>query len=361
MFIHCSFGYDASIICDNNGKNIINMLMKKLLNTIPFSVLDLATVIEGKTPADTFKNSLDLAQHVEDWGYHRYWLAEHHNMISVASSATAVVIGHIAGGTKKIRVGSGGIMLPNHSPLIIAEQFGTLESLYPGRIDLGLGRAPGTDQLTAAAIRGDLRFQAAQDFPKEVLKLQAYLSADNYTSHVRAIPGEGLDIPIWILGSSTDSARLAAALGLPYAFASHFAPAQFMTAINLYRQNFKPSEHLSEPYVLACVNVVAADTDQDANRLITSLYQMFMGIVTGKRRLLQPPVDDMNDIWDVYEEEQVGQMLACTFVGNKETLKTDLQLFLDQTGVDEIMATSHIFDHTARLRSYELIAEVFKG
>lgn len=335
--------------------------MKKLLNSIPFSVLDLATVIEGKTPADTFKNSLDLAQHVEEWGYHRYWLAEHHNMISVASSATSVVIGHIAGGTKKIRVGSGGIMLPNHSPLIIAEQFGTLESLYPGRIDLGLGRAPGTDQLTAAAIRGDLRFQAAQDFPKEVLKLQAYLSADNYASQVRAIPGEGLDIPIWILGSSTDSARLAAALGLPYAFASHFAPAQFMTAINLYRQNFKPSEHLSEPYVLACVNVVAADTDQEANRLITSLYQMFMGIVTGKRRLLQPPVDDMNDIWDVYEEEQVGQMLACTFVGNKETLKTDLQLFLDQTGVDEIMATSHIFDHTARLRSYELIAEVFKG
>lgn len=335
--------------------------MKKLLNTIPFSVLDLATVIEGKTPADTFKNSLDLAQHVENWGFNRYWLAEHHNMISVASSATSVVIGHIAGGTKKIRVGSGGIMLPNHSPLIIAEQFGTLESLYPGRIDLGLGRAPGTDQPTAAAIRGDLRFQAAQEFPQEVLKLQKYLSTENKNSHVRAIPGEGLDIPIWILGSSTDSARLAAAMGLPYAFASHFAPAQFLTAINLYRQNFKPSVHLSEPYVLACVNVVAADTDQEANRLVTSLYQMFMGIVTGKRRLLQPPVDDMNEVWDVYEEEQVGQMLACTFVGNKETLQIDLQRFLDQTGVDEIMATSHIFDHVARLRSYELISEVFKG
>lgn len=333
--------------------------MKKL-NTIPFSVLDLATVIEGKTPADTFKNSLDVAQHVEEWGYNRYWLAEHHNMISVASSATAVVIGHIAGGTKKIRVGSGGIMLPNHSPLIIAEQFGTLASLYPDRIDLGLGRAPGTDQLTAAAIRGDLRFQAAQDFPREVLKLQTYLSAENNTSQVRAIPGEGLAIPIWILGSSTDSARLAAALGLPYAFASHFAPAQFITAINLYRQNFKPSEHLSEPYVLACVNVVAADTDAEANRLVTSLYQLFMGIITGKRRLLQPPVDNMNDIWDVYEEEQASQMLACTFVGSKQTLKTDLQQFLDQTGVDEIMATSHIFDHTARLRSYELMAEVFK-
>jgi luciferase family oxidoreductase group 1 len=335
--------------------------MKKLLNSIPFSVLDLATVIEGKTPADTFKNSLDLAQHVEDWGFNRYWLAEHHNMISVASSATSVVIGHIAGGTKKIRVGSGGIMLPNHSPLIIAEQFGTLASLYPGRIDLGLGRAPGTDQVTAAAIRGDLRFQAAQDFPKEVLKLQTYLSAENSTSHVRAIPGEGLDIPIWILGSSTDSARLAAAFGLPYAFASHFAPAQFMNAINIYRQNFKPSEHLSKPYVLACINVVGADTDQEANYLVTSLYQLFMGIVTGKRRLLQPPVDDMNDIWDVYEEEQASQMLACTFVGSKETLKTDLQQFLDQTGVDEIMATSHIFDHTARLRSYEIMAEAFKG
>jgi luciferase family oxidoreductase group 1 len=335
--------------------------MKRLLNTIPFSVLDLATVIEGKTPADTFKNSLDLAQQVEGWGYNRYWLAEHHNMISVASSATSVVIGHIAGGTKTIRVGSGGIMLPNHSPLIIAEQFGTLASLYPGRIDLGLGRAPGTDQLTAAAIRGEQRFQAAQDFPREVLKLQAYLSADNHTSSVRAIPGEGLDIPIWILGSSTDSARLAAALGLPYAFASHFAPAQFITAINIYRQNFKPSAHLKEPYVLACVNVVAADTDEEANKLVTSLYQLFVGIVTGKRKLLQPPVANMDDVWDVYEEEQASQMLACTFVGSKETLKNDLQQFLDQTGINEIMATSHIFDHKARLRSYQLLAEVFKG
>ncbi|ETZ21291.1 LLM class flavin-dependent oxidoreductase [Pedobacter sp. V48] len=332
--------------------------MKKLLNTIPFSVLDLATVIEGKTPADTFKKSLDLARHAEDWGYNRYWLAEHHNMISVASSATSVVIGHIAGGTKKIRVGAGGIMLPNHSPLIIAEQFGTLASLYPDRIDLGLGRAPGTDQATAAAIRGE-RIHAAQDFPGDVLRLQAYLSADNHRSSVRAIPGEGLDIPIWILGSSTDSAHLAAALGLPYAFASHFAPAQFLTAINIYRKNFKPSEHLAAPYVLACVNVVAADTDQQANKLATSLYQLFRGIVTGKRRLLQPPVDSMEGIWTDYEEEQAGQMLACTFTGSKETIKADLQQFLDQTEVDEIMATSHIFDHHARLRSYELLAEAF--
>lgn len=334
--------------------------MKKELTSIPYSVLDLATVIEGKTPADTFKNSLDLAQHAENWGYHRYWLAEHHNMISVASSATSVVIGHIAGGTKTIRVGSGGIMLPNHSPLVIAEQFGTLESLYPGRIDLGLGRAPGTDQVTAMAIRGE-RMNAANSFPQDVLKLQAYFSAENSNSSVRAIPGEGLDIPIWILGSSTDSARLAAALGLPYAFASHFAPAQFMTAIQIYRQNFKPSEHLKEPYVLACVNVVAAETDAEANKIATSLYQLFRGIVTGKRMLLQPPVDNMDDVWTEYEEEQAGQMLACTFTGTKETIANDLQQFLDQTQVDEIMATSHIFDHQARLNSYKLLSEVFKG
>lgn len=334
--------------------------MKKELTSIPYSVLDLATVIEGKTPADTFKNSLDLAQHAENWGYHRYWLAEHHNMISVASSATSVVIGHIAGGTKTIRVGSGGIMLPNHSPLVIAEQFGTLESLYPGRIDLGLGRAPGTDQVTAMAIRGE-RMNAANSFPQDVLKLQAYFSAENSNSSVRAIPGEGLAIPIWILGSSTDSARLAAALGLPYAFASHFAPAQFMAAIQIYRQNFKPSEHLKEPYVLACVNVVAADTDAEANKIVTSLYQLFRGIVTGKRMLLQPPVDNMDEVWTEYEEEQAGQMLACTFTGNKATIANDLQQFLDQTQVNEIMATSHIFDHQARLKSYKLLSEVFKG
>lgn len=333
----------------------------KALSTIPYSVLDLATVIEGKKPADTFKTSLDLAKHVEKWGYTRYWLAEHHNMISVASSATSVVIGFIAGGTSTMRIGSGGIMLPNHSPLIIAEQFGTLESLYPGRIDLGLGRAPGTDQLTAMAIRGEQRFLAAQSFPQDVQKLQTYFSDRNRNSSVRAIPGEGLDIPIWILGSSTDSARLAAAMGLPYAFASHFAPAQFLTAIKIYRDNFEPSEHLAEPYVLACVNVVAADTDAEANRLVTSLYQLFRGIVTGKRMLLQAPVDNMDEVWDVFEEEQANQMLACTFVGSKETVKQELQSFLDQTGVDEIMATSHIFDHAARLRSYELLAEVFKA
>jgi len=328
-------------------------------DTIPYSVLDLATVIEGKTPEDTFRRSLELAQFAENAGYTRYWLAEHHNMASVASSATSVLIGYIAGGTKSIRVGSGGIMLPNHSPLVVAEQFGTLASLYPGRIDLGLGRAPGTDQITAQAIRGD-RFNAAHDFPQDIIKLQTFFSEDNYASKVRAIPGEGLDIPIWILGSSTDSARLAAAMGLPYAFASHFAPAQFLTAINLYRQNFKPSAVLKEPYVISCVNVVAADTDAEANRLATSLLQFFMGVVTGKRSLLQPPVDDMSKVWTDYEEEAVSQMLGCSFFGSPETIKEQMQSFLDQTKVDEIMATSHIFEHEARIHSYELFAEVMK-
>ena len=335
-------------------------MINKQLKDISISVLDLATVVEGKKPADTFVNSVDLARHAEDWGYKRYWLAEHHNMISVASSATAVVIGHIAGGTKKIRVGSGGIMLPNHSPLIIAEQFGTLESLYPGRIDLGLGRAPGTDQLTAMAIRGD-RFTAVNNFPQEVRKLQTYFSEENKHAKVRAIPGEGLDIPIWILGSSTDSAHLAAAMGLPYAFASHFAPAQFLTAINIYRNEFKPSEYLQEPYVLSCVNVIAADTDAEANKLATSLYQMFRGIITGQRNLLQPPVDDIGSLLSGYEAEQINQMLACTFVGSKALLKEDMQSFLDQTQVDEIMVSAHIFDHQARLRSYELFAELMQA
>lgn len=328
-------------------------------NAIPYSVLDLATVIAGTTPADTFRNSLKLAQYTEKLGYHRYWLAEHHNSISVASSATSVLIGYIAGGTSTIRVGSGGIMLPNHSPLVIAEQFGTLASLYPERIDLGLGRAPGTDQATAMAIRGS-RFNAAQEFPEDVKKLQTYFSDDNRNSPVRAIPGEGIEVPIWILGSSTDSAKLAAEMGLPYAFASHFAPAQFLTAINIYRQNFKPSEYLKAPYVISCVNVVAADTDEEANRLATSLLQFFMGVVTGRRRLLQPPVDNMGDLWDAMQAEAVGQMLGCSFIGSPETIKEDLQSFMDQTRVDEVMVSSHIFDQDAKLHSYEIFASVIK-
>lgn len=328
--------------------------------TLSYSILDLATVVEGKTPADTFKRSVDLARHAEDWGYERYWFAEHHNMPSVASSATALLIGHIAEKTVKIRVGSGGIMLPNHSPLIIAEQFGTLATLYPDRIDLGLGRAPGTDQLTAMAIRGE-RFNASHDFPSDVRKLQTYLSADNSGAKVRAIPGEGTDVPIWILGSSTDSAYLAAAYGLPYAFASHFAPQQLLTAIKIYRDNFKPSAQLQQPYVMACVNVVAADTDDEAIRLSTSLKRLFKGVVTGKRELLQPPVNDMDLVWNELEEEAVYQMLAVSFIGSLATIKSDLQSFMAQTQVNEIMATSHIYDHQARLYSYQLFAEALKS
>jgi luciferase family oxidoreductase group 1 len=324
-------------------------------NEISYSVLDLATIIEGHTPADAFSRSLDLARHAESWGYKRFWLAEHHNMISVASSATSVLIGYIAGGTSKIRVGSGGIMLPNHAPLIVAEQFGTLASLYPGRIDLGLGRAPGSDQATALEIRGQ-NFYREHNFPGDVQKLQTFFSAENADAKVRAIPGEGLDIPIWILGSSTDSARVAAAMGLPYAFASHFAPAYFLEAISLYRNNFKPSKHLAAPYVMACINVVAADTDKEAERLSTSLKNMFLGIITGRRKPLQPPTDRMN--WLSQEAEAVNQMLTYAFVGGPDKLKADLGAFLETSGVNELMATSHIFDQASRLHSYELFAKM---
>jgi len=335
-------------------------MKKKILSDIPFSVLELATVAQGSTPAQTFAKSLELAQHVEKFGYKRFWLSEHHNMVSVASSATSVLIGYIASGTSHMRIGSGGIMLPNHSPLAIAEQFGTLESLYPGRIDLGLGRAPGTDQLTAMALRGDF-FNDANEFPQNVVKLQTYLSKENSNSKVRAIPGEGLDIPIWILGSSTDSAQLAAFLGLPYAFASHFAPAQFFAAIDLYRKNFKPSKHLDKPYVLACVNVIAADTDAEANKLATSLFQMFLGIVTGIRQPLQPPVESMEGIWTEYQKEALNQMLSLSFIGSAQTIKKDLQDFVDQTQIDEIMIISNVYDQKAKIHSYELFAEIMSS
>jgi luciferase family oxidoreductase group 1 len=331
----------------------------KQLSELPYSILDLATVVQDKTITDTYHNSLEIARQAEELGYTRYWFAEHHNMANVASSATSVLIGYIAGGTKTIRVGSGGIMLPNHAPLIIAEQFGTLASLYPNRIDLGLGRAPGTDQVTAMAIRGE-NFNASHYFPEDVQNLQNFFSAENSTAKVRAIPGEGIDIPIWILGSSTDSARLAAAKGLPYAFASHFAPTYFLEAIELYRRNFKPSEHLKEPYVMACLNIVMADTDEEAEYVATSVKQLFMGIVTGKRQPLQPPVHNMNTVWNDIEKEAVMQMLAYSFVGGPEKIKRDMQAFVDKTQIDEIMATSHIFDHQARLKSYRLLAETLK-
>ena len=330
------------------------------LSAIPFSVLELATVADGSTVSETFEKSLELAQYAEKFGYKRYWLSEHHNMVSVASSATSVLIGYIASGTSTMRVGSGGIMLPNHSPLAVAEQFGTLESLYPGRIDLGLGRAPGTDQLTAMALRGDF-FNNAQEFPQNVLKLQTYFSKENSSAKVRAIPGEGLEIPMWILGSSTDSAQLAGVLGLPYAFASHFAPAQFLAAIDLYRKIFRPSKRLGKPYVMACVNVIAADTDTEAHRLATSLYQMFLGIVTGIRKPLQPPVDSMDHIWTEEQKAYLDQMLSLSFIGSRETIKKDLQEFINQTQIDEIMIISNIYDQKAKIHSYELFAEIMKG
>jgi len=329
------------------------------LKNISYSVLDLATVAEGRSIADTYHKSLENARQAEALGYTRYWFAEHHNMISVASSATSLLIGYIAGNTETIRVGSGGIMLPNHSPLVVAEQFGTLETLYPNRIDLGLGRAPGTDQVTAMAIRGQ-NLNAAFHFPKDVEALQQFFSEDNYDAKVRAVPGEGLAIPIWILGSSTDSAKLAAAKGLPYAFASHFAPAYFKEAIAIYRDNFQPSAQLTEPYVMACVNIVAADTDEEAEYLATSGKQMFMGVITGRRKLLQPPVESMAGIWSVFEEAAVMEMLAYSFIGSKEKIWAKLSDFVEENGVNEIMATSHIYDHQAKLKSFRLFAEALK-
>jgi len=323
---------------------------------VTLSVLDLAMVSHGKTPADTFKNSATLARHVEKLGYKRYWLAEHHNMEGVASTATSVLIGYIASQTEHIRVGSGGIMLPNHAPLIIAEQFGTLATLYPSRIDLGLGRAPGTDQLTSQALRRDQR--AAMDFPENVTELQKYLSIENKTAAVRAIPGEGLDIPIWILGSSTDSAYLAASMGLPYAFASHFAPAQLFDAIAIYKRNFKPSKVLDKPFVIACVNVIAADSDEEGTKLATSFKKLFLGIITGKREKLNAPVEPNEDFMDPLEEAALQQMIRYSFIGGPEKIKMEIQRFLDVTGVDELMVTSPIYDHQARLRSYEILTSV---
>lgn len=322
---------------------------------IKLSVLDLAMVPFGKTPADSFRYSAELAQHTEKLGYHRYWLAEHHNMEGVASTATSVLIGHIASQTKTMRIGSGGIMLPNHAPLIIAEQFGTLATLFPNRIDLGLGRAPGTDQLTANALRRDL--SAVMDFEGNIRELQKYLSEENKTGNVRAIPGEGLEIPIWILGSSIDSAYLAASMGLPYAFASHFAPAQLFEAMRIYREHFKPSEQLQKPYAMACVNVIAADSDEEGRRLATSFKKLFLGILTGKRAKLGPP-EDPDDFMDPLEEAALQQMIRFSFAGGPEKIKMEIQRFIDVTQIDELMVTSPIFDHEARLQSYEILANL---
>jgi luciferase family oxidoreductase group 1 len=330
------------------------------LQQIEYSILDLAVITEGQSPADAIHNSRDLAQHAEGWGYTRFWMAEHHNMENIASSATSVLIGHIAEATNTLRVGSGGVMLPNHSPLIIAEHYGTLASIYPDRIDLGLGRAPGTNQATAQAIRPD-RIQQVQQFPKNVNQLQQYLSDENRTAEIRAIPGEGTNVPLWILGSSTDSAHLAAALGLPYVFASHFSPQQLHAALDVYREEFEPSRQLDEPYVMPCINVVAADTDEQAAYLATSLKQMFMGVVTGERNPMPPPVDDMDTVWNLRQKMAVEQMLKCTFIGSKETVKEELINFADQTGADEIMIASYLYDHEQRLKSHRIFAEIMNG
>ncbi len=334
-------------------------IKQKQLTDIGVSVLDLVPIVAGKTAADSFKNSLDLAQQVEKLGFTRYWLAEHHNMPGIASSATALLIGHIAGGTSTIRVGSGGIMLPNHAPLVVAEQFGTLETLYPGRIDLGLGRAPGTDQLTAMALRRDLTGNV-EDFPRHVEELLGYIGPANPAARVRAVPGEGTDVPVWILGSSTFGAQLAGMLGLPYAFASHFAPAALHHALKVYRESFRPSDTLQKPYAMACVNVTAADTDAEAESLATSLYQSFLSVIRGTARLMQPPVATMDGLWDASEKYAVYQMLRYTFIGAKNTIKDQLQAFLDETQVDEIMVASHIYDHEARVKSYEILGSLFK-
>jgi luciferase family oxidoreductase group 1 len=332
---------------------------KKQLSDIPLSVLDLAPIVVGGTPADAFRNSLDLARHVEKWGYHRYWLAEHHNMTGIASSATSVVIGYIAGGTSTIRVGSGGIMLPNHAPLVIAEQFGTLESLYPGRIDLGLGRAPGTDPVTARALRRDLGSHG-ENFPELVEELRFYLNppVEPQNMPVRAIPGEGLNIPIWLLGSSGFSAQLAGQLGLPFAFASHFSPHHTLSALELYRSSFRPSDVLDAPYAMVCVNVIAADTDEEARWLATSMEQQFLNLLRGRPGQLNPPVENMDEIWNDYEKAAVKQQLRCTFTGSPESVKEQLQSFLDETQADEIMINAQIYDHQARLRSYEIVSQI---
>jgi luciferase family oxidoreductase group 1 len=334
--------------------------MSKQLSDIPFSILDLATIIEGDGSAGpAFKRSLETAKHAESLGYLRYWFAEHHNMESVASAATSVLIGYVAGGTRSIRVGSGGIMLPNHAPLVIAEQFGTLASLYPGRIDLGLGRAPGTDPVTSHALRRTLNADIT-DFPNDVMELLRYLGPYDVGAKVKAIPGQDTNVPVWLLGSSTFSAQLAGMLGLPFAFASHFAPAQLMDALRVYRTSFKPSVFLQQPYAMACVNVIAAETDEEAAQLATSFYQLALGLFRNNRKPLPPPVASMDDIWTEREKLGVMQMTTYSFTGTRETLSRSLQAFADTTGVDEIMIASHIYDLPKKKYSLEQVAFLCK-
>lgn len=323
---------------------------------VQLSVLDLVPVSEGQTPGDALRNAADLARHAEGLGYQRYWVAEHHNMAGIASAATSVVVGHLAAATKTIRVGAGGIMLPNHSPLVIAEQFGTLESLFPGRIDLGLGRAPGTDQRTAQAMRRDMN--ASEHFPQDVLELQALLGPLQPGQAIQAVPGTGTNVPLWILGSSLFGAQLAGMLGLPYAFASHFAPDALHQALRVYREKFEPSAQASKPYAMVGVNVILADTDAEARRLFTSIQMKFADMFRGARGLMAAPIDDIEAYWTPAEKFQASRMLACSFVGSRETVASGLREFVAATGVDELMVSSAIFDHEARRKSYEMLAEI---
>jgi luciferase family oxidoreductase group 1 len=327
---------------------------------VPFSVLDLSPVTAGGCAAQSLRNTLDLARHAEGWGYRRYWLAEHHSMPGIASAATSVVICHVAAGTQSIRVGAGGIMLPNHSPLVIAEQFGTLESLFPGRIDLGLGRAPGSDQVTARALRRNL----ASDpdlFPQDVLELIGYFASPASEQKVIAIPGAGLKVPIWILGSSLFGAQVAAALGLPFAFASHFAPAMMMAAVEIYRARFQPSEQLDRPYVMLGFNVFAADSDAEARFLSTSMQQAFVNLRSGRPTQLPPPVESYESQLPAPAKAMLAEVLTCSAVGSPETVRNALAAFIERTRPDELMITAQIFDHAARLHSYEIAAEIQKS
>jgi luciferase family oxidoreductase group 1 len=323
---------------------------------IPVSVLDLVPVRQGETPVQALPRALDLCQHVEGWGYRRYWVAEHHNMVGIASSATSVVIGYLAGGTRTIRVGSGGIMLPNHAPLVIAEQFGTLASLHPGRIDLGLGRAPGTDQLTMRALR--VHPGAAEHFTDDIQTLQYLFDDAQPEQAIRAVPGTGTHVPLWILGSSTYGAQVAAHFGLPYGFASHFAPADLDAALRVYRARFQPSAQLERSWAMPCVSVLVADTDQEARYLFSSHQQRVTDMVRNRRGLLAPPIDDIDTYWTPAEKMHASRMLECAFVGSPDTVRTLLQRFLERTGADELMVSCTVFEHAARLRSYELLAGI---
>lgn len=324
------------------------------------SVLDLSPVGEGSTPAQSLANTLDLARHAERLGYKRYWLAEHHNMPGIASAATAVVIAHVAAGTKTIRVGAGGIMLPNHAPLVIAEQFGTLAALHPGRIDLGLGRAPGTDMMTARALRRNMD-ASVDNFPRDVVELMAYFEPAEEGQRIRAVPGEGEKVPVWILGSSLYGAQLAAMLGLPYAFASHFAPAELDHALEVYRTRFEPSQHLDKPRVMLGLNVIAAPTDAEAQLLFTSLQQAFVNLRSGRPGKLPPPVENYDRDLDPVARTMLNQALSCAVVGSSETVKRGVEAFIARTGADELMVTAQVHDHAARVRSFEMLADIHRN